>query len=195
MGGSMILPIRTQALLALLAIVAIFVSSAASGDACAQVQIAVIGDSNVYGKGISPSQNYPSQLEAALRARGLNVSVSNGGVNGDTSAGLAGRLDSAVPAGTRVAVIWVGINDVVRHGKSRAEVQANVAGIASRLRARGIESYFIRPPVYNVADHRNSALTLSGDNHFNAAGYSRMVAKTIGPIQAMVIKASKQKGA
>jgi lysophospholipase L1-like esterase len=117
-----------------------------------------------------------------------------GGVNGDTSAGLAARLDSAVPAGTRVAVIWVGVNDVIRHGKSRAEVYANVAGIASRLRAKGIESYFIRPPVYNVEDHKNPTLTLSGDNHFNGAGYSRMVAKTIGPIQALVVKAMKQKG-
>ncbi|MEH2527481.1 SGNH/GDSL hydrolase family protein [Bradyrhizobium sp. AZCC 2176] len=124
----------------------------------------------------------------------MDVRVSNGGVNGDTSAGLAARLDSAVPAGTRVAVIWVGINDVLRHGKSRAEVQANVAGIVSRLRAKGIESYFIRPPVYNVEDHKNPALTISGDNHFNGAGYSRMVAKTIGPIQALVVKARKQKG-
>jgi lysophospholipase L1-like esterase len=124
----------------------------------------------------------------------LNVNVSNGGVNGDTSAGLAARLDSAVPPGTRVAVIWVGVNDVVRQGKSRAEVYANVAGIVSRLRARGVQSYFIRPPVYNVEDHNNPALTLSGDNHFNATGYSRMVAKTVGPIQALVIKAAKQKG-
>jgi acyl-CoA thioesterase-1 len=191
----MILPIRTQSFFALLATVAFFAFAAANGNAYAQVQIAVIGDSNVYGKGVSPSQNYPSQLEAALRARGLNVRVSNGGVNGDTSAGLAGRLDSAVPAGTRVAVIWVGVNDVLRHGKSRAEVYANVAGIVSRLRAKGIESYFIRPPVYNVEDHKNPALILPGDNHFNAAGYSRMVAKTIGPIQALVVKAAKQKGA
>jgi len=190
----MILPIRTQAFFALLAAVVFFAFAAAMGSACAQVQIAVIGDSSAYGKGVSPSQNYPTQLEAALRARGLNVSVSNGGLNGDTSAGLAARLDSAVPAGTRVAVIWVGVNDVIFHGKSRAEVHANVAGIVSRLRAKGIASYFIRPPVYNVLDHKNPALTLPGDNHFNAAGYSRMVAKTIGPIQALVIKAAKQKG-
>ena len=129
-----------------------FLSSAPIHSAFAQVQVAVIGDSNVYGKGISTSENYPSQLQAALNARGLNVSVSNGGINGDTSAGLAGRLDSAVPSGTRVAVIWIGINDI-RRGVSMAEVQANVAGIVSRLRAKGIESYVIRPPVYNVADH------------------------------------------
>lgn len=182
-------------LLAPLALAALFsVFPAMVNSAAAQVQIAVIGDSNVYGKGVSTSENYPSQLEAALKARGFNVSVSNGGVNGDTSAGLAGRLDSAVPAGTQVAVIWIGINDV-RRGIGMPEIQANVAGIVSRLRAKGITSYVIRPPVYNVADHKNPALIIQGDGHFNAAGYSRMVAKTIGPVQALVAKANKRKAA
>jgi lysophospholipase L1-like esterase len=189
----MIWHIRAQALFAVLAAIAF--CTAAYGSAHAQVRVAVIGDSNVYGKGLSPSQNYPTQLEAALRARGLNASVSNGGINGDTTGGLAARLDSAVPAGTQVAVIWIGINDVLRQGKSREEVYANVAAIASRLRARGIDSYFIRPPVYNVEDHKNPALILPGDNHFNAAGYSRMVARTIGPISALVSKAAKKAAA
>ena len=172
-----------------------FLSPATVHSALAQVQVAVIGDSNVYGKGIASSENYPTQLQAALNARGLNVSVSNGGINGDTSSGLAGRLDSAVPSGTRVAVIWIGINDI-RRGVSMAEVQANVAGIVSRLRAKGIESYVIRPPVYNVADHKNPALIVGGgDGHFNVAGYRRMVGKTIGPIAALVIKATRKKAA
>ena len=192
----MIFPIRPQAIFVSVATAAVLLFASGSGNgAHAQVQVAVIGDSSVYGKGVPPSENYPSKLEAALRARGLDVRVSNGGVNGDTSTGLAARLDSAVPAGTRVAVIWVGVNDVVRQNKSRAEVYANVAGIVSRLRARGVESYFIRPPVYDVEDHNNPALTLPGDNHFNGAGYARMVAKTIGPIQALVVKAMKKKGA
>jgi acyl-CoA thioesterase-1 len=170
-----------------------FLSPAAVHSAFAQIQVAAIGDSNVYGKGVSTSENYPSQLRAALNARGLNVNVSNGGINGDTSAGLAGRLDSAVPSGTRVAVIWIGVNDA-RRGVSRQEIQANVAGIVSRLKARGIESYVIRPPVYDVADHQNPALTVGGgDKHFNAAGYRKMVGKTIGPIAALVGKAAKKK--
>jgi acyl-CoA thioesterase-1 len=175
--------------------VVFFLFPAAVHSALAQVQVAVIGDSNVYGKGVSTSENYPSQLQAALNARGLNATVSNGGINGDTSSGLAGRLDSAVPAGTRVAVIWIGINDA-RRGVSRPEIQANVAGIVSRLKARGIESYVIRPPVYNMADHQNPALTVGGgDRHFNAAGYRKMVGKTIGPIASLVSKAAKKKAA
>lgn len=173
----------------------VFLSPAVVHSAFAQVQVAVIGDSNVYGKGVSTSENYPSQLQVALNARGLNVSVSNGGINGDTSSGLAGRLDSAVPSGTRVAVIWIGINDI-RRGVSMVEVQANVAGIVSRLRAKGVDTYVIRPPVYNVADHQNPALTVGGgDKHFNAAGYRKMVGKTIGPIASLVSKAAKKKAA
>jgi len=185
-----------RSLFAPFVVAAVFLlSPVAVHSAVAQVQVAVIGDSNVYGKGISPSENYPSQLQAALIARGLNVSVSNGGINGDTSSGLAGRLDSAVPSGTRVVVIWIGINDI-RRGASMAEVQANVAGIVSRLRAKGIDTYVIRPPVYNVADHQNPALTVGGgDKHFNAAGYRKMVGKTIGPIASLVSKAAKKKAA
>jgi acyl-CoA thioesterase-1 len=62
----------------------------------------------------------------------------------------------------------------------------------SRLRTRGIDSYFIRPPVYNVADHKDPALTIQGDGHFNSAGYRRMVAKTLGAVQSLVVKAAKK---
>ena len=173
--------------------VVLLAAPAAVQSARAQVQVAVIGDSNVYGKGVLTSENYPSQLQAALNARGFNVSVSNGGINGDTSSGLAGRLDSAVPSGTRVAVIWIGINDIKR-GVSMGQVQANVAGIVSRLRAKGIDTYVIRPPVYNVADHQNPALVVGGgDLHFNAAGYRKMVGKTVGSVAALVSKAAKKK--
>ena len=87
----MISHIRAQALFAFLTAIAI--CTVTFGSAHAQVRVAVIGDSNVYGKGLSPSQDFPTQLEAALRARGLNASVSNGGINGVTTGGLAARLD------------------------------------------------------------------------------------------------------
>ena len=153
----------------------------------AQVQIAVISDSNVYGKGVVTSENYPSQLESALNARGLNVRTSNGGINGDVSAGLLARLDSAVPQGTKVTVIWIGINDY-RRGIGLPEIRTNVNEIVRRLRSRGIDSYVIRPPVYDLSLHRNPATSLP-DLHMNAAGYARMVARTIGPVQALVRKA------
>jgi acyl-CoA thioesterase-1 len=59
--------------------------------------VVALGASNTYGKGVSRGQAYPAQLEALLRARGLNARVINAGINGDTTGGMLARLNSAVP--------------------------------------------------------------------------------------------------
>jgi uroporphyrinogen-III synthase len=68
--------------------------------AFAEVRIVALGDSEI--------QVYPAQLEAALRARGHQVTVTNQGVNGDTTAGMLARLESAVPPGTDIVILWGG---------------------------------------------------------------------------------------
>jgi lysophospholipase L1-like esterase len=45
------------------------------------IQIVAVGDSNIAGKGVSSSENYPAKLERALRARGYDVHVANAGIN------------------------------------------------------------------------------------------------------------------
>src|SRR5450631_1050982 len=107
-----------------------------SSGAQAQTLIAVIGDSNVAGKGVSSSENYPTKLERALKAKGYDVRVVNLGITGDTTSGVLSRLDS-VPQGTRVAIVWVGVNDR-RRGVPEATIQGNHQEIARQLRARGI---------------------------------------------------------
>src|SRR5581483_10440291 len=104
--------------------------SAAQAD---PVRIVALGDSNYGAPGVSRDQAYPAQLEAALRARGVDASVTNAGINGDTSSGVLARLDSAVPSGTDVVLLSVGVNDVKLHGASQGSVNANVAQIVSRL--------------------------------------------------------------
>ena len=99
--------IRRKVLAAALILGALILSPGAH----AQVFVAVIGDSNVAGTAVSAEEQYPAQLERAMRARGLNVRVHNGGQNMDTTAGVLARLASAAPEGTKVAVIWVGVND------------------------------------------------------------------------------------
>src|SRR6202158_3336365 len=103
--------------------------AAASADAAT---IVALGASNTYGKGVERNQAYPAQLEAILRAKGLGVQVVNAGINGDTTEGMLGRLDEAVPNGTS-AVIWQpGGND---RRKGRPE---RTAEIQSRLAARHV---------------------------------------------------------
>jgi acyl-CoA thioesterase I len=66
--------------------------------------IVALGASNTYGKGVARNQAYPAQLEAILRAKGSNVRVVNAGINGDTTEGMLGRLDRAVPKGTSAVI-------------------------------------------------------------------------------------------
>ncbi|MBP6555910.1 MAG: arylesterase, partial [Novosphingobium sp.] len=49
------------------------------------VTILALGDSLFAGYGVEPNQSYPSRLESALRARGINAQMVNAGVSGDTT--------------------------------------------------------------------------------------------------------------
>src|SRR5258708_40038930 len=97
--------------------------------AAAEVTIVALGASNTYGKGVARGQDYPAQLQAMLRARGYAARVINAGINGDTTGGMASRLDSAVPAGARVGVLQPGGHDPRQsEGPGRArKISANVA--------------------------------------------------------------------
>lgn len=99
----------------------------------ANAQVVALGASNTAGKGVSPQEAYPAQLEAMLKARGYSVSVTNAGISGDTTPGMLARLDQAVPQGTRLVVFQPGGNDV-RRGMASAVPQ-----ILARLKARGIK--------------------------------------------------------
>ncbi len=80
-----------------LAFAAILAFSAAAS--AAAVNIVALGASNTYGAGrgrtaggVSPSEAYPAQLEALLRAHaGVDAHVTNAGVAGDTTAGMFAR--------------------------------------------------------------------------------------------------------
>jgi acyl-CoA thioesterase I len=150
--------------------------------AIAQAQIVVIGDSNIAGKGVASSGNYPSKLERALHARGYKGTVINAGINGDTTQGVLSRLDSDVPAGTKVAIVWVGVNDIRRHGASVESVKANKQEIANRLRARGIKVIMLGRD-YHPTGHPE-LLQNDSDQHLNAAGYDTVVARTLPQVEA-----------
>jgi acyl-CoA thioesterase-1 len=156
--------------------------------AYAQVQIAVVGDSNVYGKGVDRSDSYPAKLERALKAKGLNVSVRNSGVNGDTTGKVLARLDSAAPSGTQVAILWVGVNDRKMLGASNAEIGAGRAAIVAQLKAKGIDVINIGA---SMADLFTDGSIKLADGHLNPAGYDKVVARTIGQVQAAVARAKK----
>jgi len=111
--------------------------------AVAEVRIVAIGASQTYGSGrgstnggVSPAQAFPAQLEALLRARGIDAHVSNEGVAGDTTAGMLSRLNGGVPEGTDVVILQPGTND--GSPAMRGTTAGNIAEMRRRLAARHI---------------------------------------------------------
>lgn len=82
---------------------------AADADAAkaAPIRIVAFGASETAGYGVGSSEAWPARLEAMLRAKGYDVSIANEGVSGDTTAGMLSRLVSAVPNGTRIALLAI----------------------------------------------------------------------------------------
>ncbi|WP_419906927.1 arylesterase [Hoeflea sp.] len=101
------------------------------------VNIVGLGDSLMAGFELDPTDSFPTRLEAALRDRGHDVSISNAGVSGDTSSGGLARLDWSVPDGTHAVLLELGANDALR-GISPEQTRANIDEIIERLKQRGI---------------------------------------------------------
>jgi acyl-CoA thioesterase-1 len=123
----------------------ILVSTAAeaaqsSANSPATVRILALGDSLTQGYGVPPGMDFPNRLERALKAKGLNVSLINAGVSGDTSAGGLARLDFALgdpKAPPDAAIIELGANDGLR-GLSPVEMEKNLDAILAKFKARNI---------------------------------------------------------
>ena len=101
------------------------------------LQLVGFGDSLMAGYQLAPGDAYPAKLEAALKAKGIDVAITNAGVSGDTtSAGLA-RIDWSVPDGTDGVILELGANDALR-GVPPQETERNLDAILTRLKQRGI---------------------------------------------------------
>ena len=166
----------------------------------AEVHIVALGDSAIRGHGVSASEAYPAQLEAALRARGHKVTVVNRGVDGDTTAGVLARLDRAVPPGTEIVVLNIGDargNDVVLHHLSPAAAESGVQSIMAKLQAKGIAVYRITRMQQGIVDRWDLHVEQMHDKsntmwHLNAAGYAIVVERTLPAIEALVKEAEKR---
>lgn len=80
--------------------------------------IVALGASNTAGAGVSPNQAYPAQLEAMLRVRGVDVTIINAGIAGDTTEHMIARLGTAVPRNTKIVILQQGGNDLRRGARN-----------------------------------------------------------------------------
>ncbi|MFD1787062.1 arylesterase [Sphingomonas floccifaciens] len=102
--------------------------------------VVAFGDSLYAGYGVLPQQSFPAQLEAALKARGIAVTVRNAGVSGDTTAAGRRRLAFTLDGLDRkpdLVLVNLGGNDMLR-GIDPEETQANLTAICEELKRRGI---------------------------------------------------------
>ncbi|QKC85993.1 arylesterase [Mesorhizobium sp. NZP2077] len=100
-------------------------------------KIVGFGDSLMAGFGLGPGEGFTDKLQAALRDRGHDVIVANAGVSGDTTSGGLARLDWSVPDGTRLVILELGANDMLR-GVSPDITRKNLDAMLAKLKGRKI---------------------------------------------------------
>lgn len=78
------------------------------------VTIIAFGDSLTAGYGLPVSESYPAQLEQALIAKDLNVTVINSGVSGETTMGNLERAVFIRSQNPDIVLLGIGGNDALR---------------------------------------------------------------------------------
>ena len=203
------LPVRLilPALLALVAMVSL---------ASAQpYKIVGFGDSLMAGYGLGAGEGFPEKLQAALRKRGHDVVIANAGVSGDTTGDGLARLDWSIPDGTRLVIVELGANDMLR-GLAPADTERNLDKMLSRLKERlipvllvgmraapnlgadygdafdGIYPRLARKhavplyPFFLEGVAADRTLLLEDGMHPNAAGIDRMVERMLPQVEKLI---------
>lgn len=190
----------TIAVSSVLAVAATLGVIAASGAAQADpIRIVAFGDSWTVGRYLQSQDAYPAQLEAALRAKGYDVTVQNAGSNGDTTITALERADAAVPAGTTIAIVEFGIND--ERSFNRPPTKDNLETLVRRLQGRGVQVLLVGArglDFSDVAAREGAAYEqwpmLARDeigrdgHHPNAEGYKLFVAHMLPTVEKMIAR-------
>jgi acyl-CoA thioesterase I len=185
----------------LIAVLALLIAANFSATA-ATVHIVAFGDSMTAGWLVPRKDAYPAQLQAALKKKGYDVAVTNAGINGGTSLDALLHFDDAIGPGTDIAIVEFGTNDL-RQRVPMKTVRARLTEIVRTLRARKIEvlviglgslklddvaraqnvayaQWNLPPGKYRARDHA----------HYNAQGYSIVVARMLPQIEILIARAA-----
>ncbi len=103
----------------------------------APLRLLAFGDSLTAGYNLPPDAAFPVQLQAALRAKGVDVTVLNAGVSGDTTAAALARLDWALAEKPTHVLVELGANDMLR-GLAPEPARANLEAMIVKLKQAGL---------------------------------------------------------
>ncbi len=181
----------------------------------AELKLVAFGDSLMAGYELQAGDAYPAKLEKALRQAGMDVTITNAAVSGDTTADGLSRLDWSIPDGTDGVLLELGANDALR-GLAPADTRKNLDAMLSGLRARHIPVLLygmLAPPnmgkpygdafnaiypelarAHDVALYpffldgiiSDSSLKIADGMHPNPRGVDHLVDKTLSTVKAFV---------
>ena len=112
-----------------------FVPSFAQAD---EIVIAALGDSLTQGYGLMQADGFVPQLDMWLDQQGLDVTILNAGVSGDTTAGGLARVSWTLTPDVDAMIVALGGNDMLR-GLSPEQARSNIEGILQAADAAGVE--------------------------------------------------------
>jgi acyl-CoA thioesterase-1 len=104
----------------------------------APLKLLVLGDSLTAGYGLPHEDGFQARLAVALQAGGIEVTIVDGSVSGDTSAGGLARLDWVLAGGADAAIVELGANDGLR-GLPVQEMERNLTAILDKLDAKHVK--------------------------------------------------------
>jgi acyl-CoA thioesterase-1 len=105
------------------------------------VKILAMGTSLTQGYGLPPGTEFTTQLQAALKASGIDAEIVNAGVSGDTSSGGLSRLQWSLADHPDAAILELGSNDMLR-GVPPSVTEKNLRAILDIFRKNRIPVLF-----------------------------------------------------
>lgn len=150
------------------------------------IPIIALGASNAYAQAVPVSEAWPAKLEAILRAKGYDVSVTVKAVSVGDATQILNAVDSSVPAGTKVVVFDTGGGNSADRGINPASVRPQ---IEQRIRAHGAKPVFAAYARIIGPEKGNSAW-IQGDahHHFTVQSHSRIAAALAPQVMAAIGK-------
>ena len=105
-------------------------------------KILFFGDSITAGYGLNPDRAFPALIQKQIDSLGLNYTVVNAGLSGETSAGGLRRVDWVLQQGVDIFVLELGGNDGLR-GLNLQQTKANLQGIVDKVKATYPQSLIV----------------------------------------------------
>ena len=116
---------------------AVFAFGLVSLTLAAPIKLMLYGDSLMAGLGLPAEDGFAAQLRAALKSDGIEVSIINASVSGDTSGAALQRLDWSLAEKPDAVLLGLGGNDMLR-GLPPAAMADNLDAIVQRLTSENV---------------------------------------------------------